>query len=122
MWNVMKKNKVASFLLLTILLGVISTAFNFPEERFLHPSGKEGHYLNYYIYFNTQYILGFILVGIIISLTKGVNRVVGICYLFWDFVGFLLYQYNGWPEPKILIILAFSTTLITYIILSRNVN
>ena len=114
-----KKNKVALLLILTILLGVVSTAFEFPHERFSHPSGKEGHYLNYYFFFTFQYIVGFIFMGIIISLTKGIDRIIACVYLFWDVVGFLLYQYNGWPEPKMLIISAFSVTLVLYIFLAK---
>lgn len=115
----LKNDNVALLLLLTILLGVVATAFEFPQERFVHPSGKEGHYLNYYFHFTFSYIIGFVFVAIIIMLTTGINRIIACVYLFWDFVGFLLYQYNGWPEPKMLIIIAFSVTLILYIFLKK---
>lgn len=120
-WNdlkqVINENKISSILLLTMLLGVISTAFTFPDDvRITHVDGHEGHTLPYAFYFIFHYLIGFAFVaGLLINIRTKIDTWMIQVYLFWDFIGFLSYLYQGWPEPKNLIILGFTTSFVLFV-------
>lgn len=113
----LKKHKISIVLLITVLLGVISTAFDFSDtERIIHLTGEKGHTLNYAFFFIFQYLIGFVLIGMLLVKERTqVDKWIVINYLWWDFVGFLSYLYQGWPEPKMLIVLCFCSTIVIFL-------
>lgn len=113
-------NKIASVLLLTIVLGMIADKHTPTSEKFIHPTGREGHVLHYFFYFNVKYLIEFILVlGYLIPNRSRNDVIVIYCYLFFDLIGWALYNYNGWPEAKDMIIVHFGLTLVLFFFVKR---
>lgn len=96
-----------------MLIGVITTNLNLPEVR-IH-----GMKLSWFSWFIGNYLNGFLLNMCLIFMTKGIDKIVAIVFLFWDIIGFGLFLVNGWPEPKLLIISGFGFSLVLYLILAK---
>lgn len=119
MWSALKRNKISSLLLLTILLGVISTQVPIPDDvRFRHINGEEGHTLPWFVYFTTKYVIGFLfLTMLLIRERTRIDRWMVINYFAWDIVGFFSYFYQGWPEPKMIIVGCFCMSMVIFIMI-----
>lgn len=116
-FQTIKRNKVTGLLLLTVVIGVMSTAFDYRNEIVNHPSGKEGHTMKYFVWFVGNYLNGFVLLWALFLNKSENDKIVLICYVFWDLIGFFNYLYNGWPEPKELIIISFAASVCLFFII-----
>ena len=103
-----KENRISIVLLSTILIGCISTSLEFSEERVIHWNGKEGDFLSWDFWFQLKYLIGFIFVlALLIKDRTWIDIQMIWCYFACDFIGFLLYKWQGYPEPKALIVSIF---------------
>lgn len=120
MLKTLKTHKVSVLLLLTIVVGVGVTSFDFGSDRFVLLNGHESKQsVNSVAYFVAHYIIGFIMVGaLLVNNRTEIDKWVIINYLWWDFIGLLSYLYQGWPEPKFLIIVCFTTSISILVILN----
>ena len=116
-WESIRKNKVTYILILTIIVGYLSTYLDFGVGRFEHWNGSEGFTRPWHGWIVCHYIIGFLLCFMSFFECSRLDKNVLATYIFFDFLGFISYMYAGWPEPKELFIWAFCLSLIVFILL-----
>jgi hypothetical protein len=113
-------NPVTFMLLLTIIIGYGYDFIPIPEGKFEHINPPEQPHSNWWVgKFMTIYLIGFIyqinrFFPVISQLDKDVMSV----YFCIDFLGFISYFYQGWPEPKALFIFIYCLGVVTVIFLT----
>lgn len=118
--NAIKENPITFLLLLTIFIGYGYDYIPIPAGKFQHLNPPLNPHSNWWFgKFVTIYIVGFILqISRLIKNISTLDRDVIKVYFCIDFIGFLSYLYQGWPEPKELFIISFCFGVITVILLS----
>lgn len=112
------ENKIASLLLLTTLLGALSTFVEFDQVRVVYWNGSTGLYKSWDFYFHFRYLIDFIFVlALLVNKRTWIDVNVIWCYFTCDLIGFGMYKYQGYPEPKMFTIGIFFVTLIVFFLL-----
>ena len=115
------ENKISLILILTILIGVVSTLPEFPEERVTHWNGHAGMFLEWDFYFSLQPFISiaFVLGYYFVNKKTWIDKVIIPVYIAWDFIGFLMYKYEGWPDDsnrqKLFLVGGFFVTVILFL-------
>lgn len=120
-WGLIKRtisnNPISFILILTVVIGYLSTSITWPEGSHIHWNGNTGFYINWHRWMQSNYLIGFLLLSIGYFTPSPTDKNVLTCYFIFDLLGYLSYEYLGHPEPKELFIWAFCLSLILFILL-----
>lgn len=116
--HTIKENPVIFILILTIIIGYGYDFIPMPDGKVQHPKPPESpHSYWWFGKFITIYLIGFLFEWALIIKTESLTKDVCISYFIFDFLGFLSYLYQGWPEPKQSIIIGCCISIIILLIL-----
>ena len=109
-----KQNPITFILIGTVIMGFSYDFIEWSDNRFTHFNGNEGVRMGWFAFFVMHYIIGFALVLMrLIDRISSLDKDVVISYFIFDFLGFVSYLYQGWPEPKEAIIIGFCISCLT---------
>lgn len=113
-----KNNKVAFLLLTTVVLGLTYSSIDWPVYKITHWSGKQGFNLHWHVWLIMHYVIGFIfLITRLVRNMSEIDKDVLKAYLCFDVYSLVWYLYNGWPEPKEIIVIGFVMACIVFVLI-----
>lgn len=118
--HAIKENPATFILVFTILIGWGYDYLPIPEGKVYYWNGSKGpSYAWYYWITINYYFMGFVLIlGWLLPKKSSLDKQVIASYFIFDVLGFLSYQYQGWPNPhKERIIIGFCLSVLILILL-----